>query len=536
MVVPGTSVEDLRTVFAELIRRQIEALNLYEPMPKQDEAHRCTAPELIVRGSNRAGKTVCTHVEAARALTGRDPYKKYPTADGRAFLVGKDNKHLGEVMYRKLFRAGAFKILKDPRTNTWRSWRPWDPNDLEFRHLVRPAPPLIPKRYVTEVAWENKKANVPTLVRLTSGWEANFFSSLGKPPQGSDIDLGLFDEEIVDPEWYPEISARLVDRNGRLIWGATPQAGTEQLYDLSLAAEDQAGREKPRIVEVYLTLEENLHLDDAQKQTLKDKFKDNPQEYEVRIEGRFAVVSFKFYPEFADHVHGVEYFPVPHSWTRYAITDPGHQECSVLFVATPPDDDKEFGGRRLVYDELVVSRCNAKLYGEAMAKKCQGQQIQAFILDTHGGRIPDMGSGQTVESQYSAALRENGVASVETGHRFHWGSDDFDGGVESVRKWLTIGAGGVPVMCYFHRVLKTFKRQMERYHYRRVGGVVTNRPVKKNDHLVDDLRYAAAHGCPYRKPTAPAGRESYAVKAVREKNQKRRKEGAGAFTRLGPGK
>ena len=72
----------MKDVQAELSERRLEALRLYVPMPRQDEIHKCMASERIVIGGNRAGKSLCVAVEAARAVTGQDPYGKYPKEDG----------------------------------------------------------------------------------------------------------------------------------------------------------------------------------------------------------------------------------------------------------------------------------------------------------------------------------------------------------------------------------------------------------------------------------------------------------------------
>ena len=120
-------------------------------------------------------------------MTGQDPHGKYPKKNGTAFLVGKDLKHVGKVLYDKLFVPGAFKVIRDKATGRWRAFRPWIPDDAAREEEARRAPSLIPQRLIAEIAWENKKENVPSIVRLSNGWNLHFFSSLGKPPQGSPI-------------------------------------------------------------------------------------------------------------------------------------------------------------------------------------------------------------------------------------------------------------------------------------------------------------------------------------------------------------
>src|SRR3972149_1588114 len=64
-------------------------------------------------------------VEIARALTGQDPYGKYPKRDGLAVCVAYGERHIGTVIHRYLFRWGAFKMIRDLGSGDWRTYRPW---------------------------------------------------------------------------------------------------------------------------------------------------------------------------------------------------------------------------------------------------------------------------------------------------------------------------------------------------------------------------------------------------------------------------
>src|SRR5262249_56857076 len=116
---------------------------------------------------------------------------KYRKGVMRIYCVGKDQKHIGQVMYPLLFKEGAFRIIKDKKTGRWRAWNEKDP-----RKDAKPAPPLIPPRYIAEIAWENKKESVPSVVTLKNGTVMCFFSSNGKPPQGIPIHLPCLTEAI----------------------------------------------------------------------------------------------------------------------------------------------------------------------------------------------------------------------------------------------------------------------------------------------------------------------------------------------------
>jgi len=525
------SVNRVRALAAELASRRCEGLALYEPLDTQKEFHACRCRYRLARGSNRSGKTLIAAVEVARAATGTDPYGKYPRRDGVFFCVGKDQKHVGQVLYRKLFRSGAFKIIRDEDTGAWRAYRPWQ--DYAREAWAKPAPPLIPKRLILEIAWENKKEHVPSVVRLTNGWELHFFSSLGKPPQGSPIDGFWLDEEIVDPTWYPEMAARIVDKKGRGIWSFTPQAGTDQAYELHERAERERAlfpANNRSIQEFEILLADNKHLDPEAKKALAQDLSE--EEARVRVGGEYAVTGYRVYPNFSMLVHGHPCQDVPPHWTRYAYVDPGHRVCACLFAAIPPPTEGDFV---LLYDELYVREATAESFAEAMFHACRDSTVQAFLMDYHMAIHSDVGVGKTVLQQYSEALAKRGVASVSTGSSFILANDDVDAGILAVQGLLRIRPDGTPRLRVMREKLPHFEWEIKRYHRKRVRGEITNQPdQRKDNHLMDNLRYMALHEPKYVEPKSARVEPAGAFKAFCDK-QKKKYEGEERYTHLGPG-
>ncbi len=862
----------LRKAVVELYRRRLQPLNLYEPLEHVKRFHESRAPERTLRGSNRSGKTLAAAIEVARAVTGQDVFNKYPKRDGRAFLVGKDGVHLSTVMYRKLFRAGAFWVIRDLKTELWRPYHPWDQEDADRRDERKMAPPLIPSSQIEKIGWENKAEEWPRVIRMKNGWELHFFSSLGKPPQGQDLDLCLagwseiydpvqdkmrrvaeidgdfhvlsvdpqtkqtricrakqpfvkgygdicrvtlsngetlyvtpnhrfqsvdgsqvsvinayegnvallavnrvascdsnapkecdkefqtsapspirrfwqrtrqeshrqdigisagltptsiprdaavlsellqvmsgtalqseqflelgrsllalpysqtldrdlsrlagygddcglkgsstqgcqssclscrhpcdalsrpsgelalnvqtlpidvlestrcnwswgvpggtprcsrpvpgsgqflglhtspagssqsllpenapgyqplsailsppgamsgsdesataysvvarrtgrearhfpdpdvrddlsrvvsldagilgsvtiasveivdkslvwdfsvfdtntyvyggcvcrncwLDEEIVDPQWYPEMAARLIDHSGLFIWSATPQAGSDELFDLHEESCEQKDEPNPRVIEIFMHMNANPHMAEADKKLFASKIK-SEQERRVRIEGEFALRSFTVYPEFNTTTHGCDPFPIPPDWTRYAIIDPGRQNCAVLFAAVPPEDKPR---QVFLYDELYLTNCSAQKFGEAFKARARDQHFYAFIIDHMESRKVEAGSGLNIEMQYSDQLKVQKIRSQATGFGFQWGATDVTGGVEKVRGWLDIRDSGVATLQVFRNKLYYFEHEIQRYRYKRDPGtgMPTDKPDKRNDHLMD---------------------------------------------------
>ncbi len=490
-------------------------------------------------------------MEFARAVTGQDPFGKYPRS-GRAIVVGKDEKHCGEVLYRKLFKPGAFKVIRDPVTRQWRTYNP----ELDYarRKERRNAPPLIPRRFYSDkdIAWSKKREEIPRKVVIRAGrpdeWEVYFFSSLGEAPQGWDIDICWFDEEIEHPTWYPEMAARLVDRSewdseqgrwigGKFVWSATPQAGTIKLFQISQRAGDERGNDHPKVTEHTATLFDNDYLSSKSKQAFLEKLGDNEDEVRVRIYGEFALLGMRVYSEFAPKgVHGCEPFTVPEDWCRYISIDPGRQVCAVLFGAVAPPHDHEHKGRIYIYDELYIKRCDADTFAERLAAKMLHTPIQEAIIDHRAGRMTEMGSGLTVEEQYKDALRKRHVRFAgPNAPAFTWGSDDVDAGIEAVRGCLVVRDGHARL-----QVMKgkcpNFVKEMEEYSYKKdvAHGVVTDKPLQINNHLCDTMRYMASHGLSYKRPRPKQDKKGYAFRYLQDKKAKaREKDGVGRSIRVG---
>lgn len=263
--ISNAALKEAVTLVREQAIRKLEALKLYEPLPVCQMFHKSTAPIRLLIGSNRSGKTVAAACEVARACLGLD--SKFPKEDGRFFCVGKDLDHIGQVMWRKLGRADAFRLIRDEQTKEWRAFRPWQAYDKAYKEKTKPAPPLIPPRMIKDIAWEKKSESQPSLVTLHNGWEISFYSSLGKPPQGMHLDGVWLDEEVRDEDWIPEMQARIVDRRGRIIWSATPQIGTDQLFELHERAERAILGNVPHalVEEFTVLLEDNPHIEDQAK-------------------------------------------------------------------------------------------------------------------------------------------------------------------------------------------------------------------------------------------------------------------------------
>lgn len=514
----GPSAAQLRRAkrcLEELVRRNMEALKIYQPLPKIGAFHRSTARERIVVGSNRAGKTQGAAAEVAWAVTGTHPHLPYPKENGLCYAVGYDHKHIGEVMWPKLSRPGSFKIIKDERTGQWRPVRPDAEYDAAYRERWKDSPPFLPPRFVNwaKSGWESKKDDIPARTVLKNGWRIRWFSSKGKPQKGSAIDLGWPDEEIENELWIPELEARCIDKRGRLFWSFTPEIATELAYTMHIRA--NSPQKEWDIDEFHLLITENFFLSDEAKREFRKQLR-TQREIDTKWHGKFALGGFAVYPEYNQEVHHVPPFAIPDEWNHYMIVDPGVQVCAVLFAAVPPPRDENgkvhgCAGEIHFYDEIYIRRCSASIFGERVAAKMGRMKrggFLAFIIDEHGSNNQDTGHGRTIREQYSDALRDNGVYSRETGDGFMPGCDDIAAREGMFRSLLEPSlATAEPRLRVHHHRLPNFDWEMEQQFYRKgPDGLVTDKRQDKNNHIVTCGEYFAAYDpewVPARPPDQP---------------------------------
>jgi hypothetical protein len=490
----------------EKLRRDISPLKLYTPYPYQKPFHYDkNARETLVIGGNRSGKTASCAMEFAWAVTGTHPVKgKYPKENGNAMVVGQNWSHIGRVIYPYLMKAGAFKIIRDQETELWRSYD--FVKDVDRKEESKPSPPLIPERLIKNRSWVMKSANMISTCELVNGWTIWFFSSDADPPQGMQIDLAWIDEDINSSEnWVAETQARLADRKGRLLWSAMPHSRNDALLGLAERAEKAQEEGKKHIAKYTFRFLDNPAIDESEKKLMIERWSAGGGEAEVRrrAEGDFVLDSMMVYPSFNMSLHRHSNIQIPEDWCRYMAVDPGHSVAAVLFAAIPPDEKTI-----VFYDELYIRHASAKIVAEEIRRKVEGHQFRSFLIDAHGGRLTDIGSGRSPQAQYSEELAALRVESYTTGSSFIPGCDDINAGIQAVRTLMYTRPDGTSKFRIIPESCPNLVRELKRYKFKvnRAAGmnVITDVPNKNAGefHLVDCLRYIAAYEPQYHPPVS----------------------------------
>ena len=477
----------------EAARRRTTALELFRSQPHQDCIFKSGAREILVRGGNRSGKSISCAVETAAIAmdsyitlsTGERVRARRPHQIGRPltiWLVGYDQRHIGESFYRMLFRPGLFKIIRDRVTRQWVAYDFTNPDHIARELEAQPSFPLIPNRFVKPKSWvyesagnnEFKKVTLidPTTKEMMA--EIYAYSSKAEPKAGDPVDIIWIDEKIEYPKHYAEWQARLADRRGRMYWSSWPVTSNQALRSLTERAKECADEENPMVQEFLLTTSGNSQLDPIGKEQMIAGWSD--QERIARDKGEYALEQLRMYPLFdkafhcADYPEGVEddvtkalrqnNWQPPSNWTRELILDPGTSKPAVLFVTIPPPTLGEY---YVVYDELYPGRADADQIAKMVKVKMQGYPFYRFIIDQRAGKQTPMGFKISIAENYARAFQENNIASVMTGNRFAWGSANVEARVMRLQSWLHINpkSGSFPYLRVVSHKCPSFCKQME---------------------------------------------------------------------------
>lgn len=271
----------------------------YMPNSSTHEAfHKSTKVGRLLRGGNRAGKSVAGVVECIWRATGTHPYIKthdVPT-QGRIVTVDKDN--------------GIEMIIK-PLLAQW-----------------------TPPSHLVNGSWEDSWNSAKKSMTFRNGSVID----LKTHQQEIDAFAGVprhyiwFDEECPQAI-FQECRLRLIDYNGCWFMTMTPVEGQDWIFDRFIVTENKN-------VEMFeIDIESNPHLSREALKILNEDLTD--EEKEVRQKGKFVPRGGLILTEFdyTKHVMPmVDYAAIPKDWIIYVSIDHGfNAPTAILWHLLSPE-------------------------------------------------------------------------------------------------------------------------------------------------------------------------------------------------------
>jgi len=219
--------------------------------------------------------------------------------------------------------------------------------------------------------------------------------------------------------------------------------------------------------------------------------------------------------------HEMRPFKIPETWTRVMVFDPGLRTAAALWLAINP------AGQIIGYREMYLHNSTLP---EIVA---WWRQAEGWLLSGEPGpgfeninyRIIDpAGFHRNVDGTVSIADR----LGEEYGLFFEPGNNDKHTNIEDVRRLLMPDLSGIPQFRIFN-TLNNFKYERRRYRLKGDDGsrdrdTSADRPVKRDDHLMNCLEYFASakiafRGMPVNIPVADMDAEEIVYPADPEERR-----------------
>lgn len=440
-----TLISQIHRILAEQDSRSRSPLATYNKTTihaKQMEFHKCLLRNRWVFGGNRTGKTECGAVETVWLALGIHPYR-----------ANKPNVSCWVVSLSKQVQR-----------------------DVAQQKILH----YLPRRCITKVVMASGGADSPECGVIDYLLVKNAFGGTSKIAfksceagrekfQGTSLDFVWFDEE---PPWdvYRECQMRVLDRRGHLFGTMTPLKGLSWVYDeIYLNAKND-----PQVWCTFMQWTDNPFLPQDEAAALAASLSDD--ELTARCYGRFQPSYGLVYPEFSPK-NVIQPFSVPQNWQDCLSIDPGLSNPLSCHWYARDGDDNIFvvaehyeAGKDVAYHAAKI-----KEISEGLGWKTDRFGRYAALMDSAANQRT-LAAGKSVAELFA----EHGLT-VNTKV-----NKDVYSGINRVKAALK-PSQGTPKLYIFANCTNMI-REIKGYAWG-----TDDRPVKRDDHAMDELRYYVAH-------------------------------------------
>jgi len=294
------------------------------------------------------------------------------------------------------------------------------------------------------------------------------------------LDRVHFDEEPPE-DIYKENRARIIDNNGDIIISMTPVHGMTWMYDKFYVPFEK--KQMPKAFVQLVDMEDNPYLNSVARDEALSEYSE--EEREARKTGRFIALHGLVYSQFKSHVipaiTSIKNTPV------YVGIDPGIRNmCAVVFVTHLSDDSL------VVFDEITAKgKTVAEVSKEIHEHEAYWKVTPTWYVIDPSARNIQHNTGRSLQQEYADY---NILA--------HGGQNDVRAGINRVAVRLEHRKLFVTANC--HATIDEFRKYRWSKPPRGSENDPKEAPVKKDDHLLDALRYVCM-ARPYLKPELKSG-------------------------------
>jgi len=299
---------------------------------------------------------------------------------------------------------------------------------------------------------------------------------------GAALHRVVFDEEPRE-DLRRECLMRLIDYGGEELYGCTPLHGMNWIFD-EIYEPWERGELSPEDGRVVVVdMDDNPHLN---RETMARVLSGlSEEERQARKSGRFVAFAGLIYPQFSKVRHVIPELPgwadekgrewfAPPGVEVFCGVDPGIRHmCAVLWAYLDGDD------RLVVFDEIAAQGQTIKEICVEVGRRNERWAVRPrwYVIDP-AARNKNNQTGRSDQQEFM----DNGVVTIP-------GQNAVGAGINRVKERLDADRLVVTANCV--ELVQEFKK------YRWVKNSrnedePAQRPVKKDDHLLDALRYVVA--------------------------------------------
>lgn len=442
-------------------KRRANPLLFYEPHEKQVEFHASRQPLRVFLGGNRSGKTTAGMIDN--------------------LIQAIDRSAVPEHLQSFKFRDPPFfcRIIIPDLTNTL---------DKVVLQKVRDwCPPEQLKGASVEQAWQDKMR----VLTFKNGSYFQFFSNDQEVDKfgGAALHRIQYDEEPRE-DIRKESLMRLIDFGGDELFTMTPLQGMSWTYTDIYEPWEKGELTEATVITV--DMDDNPHLNEQAKVRVLSGL--TSEEREARKSGRFVHFAGLIYPQFHTSRHVIpELTELPENIKTLAMIDNGIRHMAGICLAFLDEDDV-----LTVFDELPLQGMTVERVCEAFHLRWAqwGSQPRWSIIDPASKRREEQ-TGKSIRDAY----RSHGIVTL-------LGNNDHSAGFNAVKERLENDRLRITANC------PELIREVKRYRWRspssRSDDDPKEAPIRKDDHLLDALRY----GCmaPMVRPKKLSAEEPLSMK------------------------
>lgn len=381
--------------------------------------------------------------------------------------------------------------------------------------LIEKLKNLVPESQLLGGAWKSAYEKDLRVLHFQNGSKFFFmtYEQEVRKMGGASIDRVHFDEEP-PLAVFNECRLRVMAHSGDLLFTMTPVFGLTWTYDqLWNQRGDQIAKDTfkgpmcdPETGErvgdlgiVTVDMSDNPALSSADiAMALRGMSK---EEREARKEGRFVALHGLIYGDFNKERHVSAERPIPENVNVVVGIDPGMRNAAaVVWAYLTPDDTM------VAFHEGYFHGYTAKQVCEAIHETNADFEINPiyYVIDP-AARNKEHQTGRSTQMEYA----DNGIVTIA-------GQNSVSAGINRVRERFQTERLFIQANCT-HLI-----DELQKYRWKnppRTGEDGKEAPVKKDDHLMDALRYAVMSR-PYLPETAVVRNETQLQRVMREDQER----------------